>query len=71
MALQAGGLSYIQLQELMLSLRNRTIHKCDVSNVCNTLEINIELVSSRTGGKSCAVEHYPKSPHIEYNENIK
>ena len=53
LALQAGGLSYIQLQELILTLRNRPTHKCDLFNVCNTLEINIEVVSIRTGGKSC------------------
>ena len=71
MALQAGGLSDIQLQELILTLRNRTIHKCDLSNVCNTLEINIELISIRNDGKKSDVEHYPKSPHIEYNETYK
>ena len=71
LALQAGGLSYIKLQELILTLRNRTIHKCDVSKVCNTLEINIELISIRTDGKKSGVEHYPKSPHIEYNDTYK
>ena len=54
----------------MLTLRNRTIHTCDLPNVCNTLETNIELIPIRTDGKSCVVEHYPKSPHIEYNGNI-
>ena len=48
LALQAGGLSDIKLQELILSLRNRHIHKCDLENVCNTLEIHIELISLRS-----------------------
>ena len=65
LALQASGLSYIQLQELTLTLRNRTIHKCDLSNVCNTLEINAEFISTRNDGKKSDVEHYPKSPHIK------
>ena len=68
MALQAGGLSYIKLQELISTFRNRTIHKCEVYNVCNTLETNIELNSIRNDGKESDVEHYPKSPHIESNE---
>ena len=64
LALHAGGLSYIQLHELILTLRNRTIHKCDLSNVCNTLNINIDLISIRNDGKTNDVEHYPRSPHI-------
>ena len=71
MALQAGGLSDIQLQELILTLRYRTIRKCDLSNVCNTLEINIEYIPIRNDGKKSDVEHYPKSPHIGYNETYK
>ena len=39
--------------------------------MCNTLEINIELISIRNDGKKSDVEHYPKSPHIEYNETYK
>ena len=38
LALQAGGLSDIKLQEIILSLRNRHIHKCDLSKVCNVLK---------------------------------
>ena len=57
LALQAGGLSDIKLQELMLTLRNRTIHKCDLSNVCDTLEIHIEPISWRSDGEG-RVEHY-------------
>ena len=38
LALKAGGLSNIKLQHLILTLRNRTIHKCDLTNVCNALE---------------------------------
>ena len=68
LALQAGGLSDVKLQELILTLRNRTIHKCDLTNVCNTLEINIELISIRSDGKNCIVEHYPTSPYIQYDE---
>ena len=68
LALQAGGLSYIKLQELILTVRNHHIHKCDLSNLCNTLEINIELISIRNDGKKSDVDHYPQSPHIEYDE---
>ena len=70
LALQSGRLSDIKLQELILTLRSRHIHKCDLSNLCNTLEINIEIISIRTDGKKSGVEHYPQSPHIEYGENI-
>ena len=70
LALQAGGLSDIILQDLILISRNRTIHKCDLPNVCNTWEINIEFIPIRNDGGSCGVEHYSKSPYIRYNENI-
>ena len=56
LALQAGGLSYIKLQELVLTL-NRHIHRCDLYNLCYTLEINIELVSTRNDGKKSDVYH--------------
>ena len=69
LALQAGGLSDTKLQELVLTFRNRHIHKCDLSNLCNTLEINIELISIRNDGKKSDVDHYPQSSHIEYDEN--
>ena len=69
LALQAGGLSDTKLQELIITLRNRHIHKCELSNVCNALELNIELISIRTDGKKSDVEHYPQSPYIEYDEN--
>ena len=52
LALQAGGLSDIKLQELILSSRNRHIHTCDLENVCNTLEIHIELISIKADGLS-------------------
>ena len=68
LALQAGGLSDNKLQELILTLRNRTVHKCDLTNVCNALEININLISIRNDGKKSDVEHYPTSPHINYDE---
>ena len=59
LALQSGGLSDIKLQELILTLRNRHIHKCDLFNLCNTLEIHIELISLKSDGGS-RVEHYGK-----------
>ena len=64
LALQSGGLSNIKLQELILSLRNRHIHKCDLVNVCNTSEIHIELRSLRSNGGN-RVEHYGK----DFGEN--
>ena len=70
LALEAGGLSDIKLQELILTLRNRPIHKCDLSNVCNVFGININLISIRDDGKKSDVEHYPSSPHINYDESI-
>ena len=69
LALQAGGLSDIKLQGLVLTLRNRHVHKCGLSNLCNTLEINIELVSIRNDGKKSDADNYPQSPHIDYDEN--
>ena len=69
LALKAVGLSDVKLQELILSSRNRHIHKCDLSNLCNTLEINIELISIRSDGKKSDVDHYPQSPRIEFAEN--
>ena len=55
---------------MILALRNRTIHKCGLPGVCNTQEINIELISIKNDGKKND-EHYPKSPRIEYNETYK
>ena len=69
-ALEAGGVSDVKLQQLILALRNRTIHKCDLSNVCNVLEINVDLISLRDGNETCRVEHYPQYPSVEYDENI-
>ena len=59
LALQSGGLSYIKLQELILSLRNRHVQECGLENVCNTLKIRIEIISLRSDGES-RVEHYGK-----------
>ena len=67
LALQAGGLSDVKLQELILTLRNRHIHKCDLSNVCDTLEIHIELISLRNDGETNRVEHYGKDFAEKYN----
>ena len=66
LASQAGGLSDVKLQELMLSLRNRHIYKCDLENVCKTLEIHIELISLRSNGEN-RVEHYGKDFDGKYN----
>ena len=66
LALQVGGLSDINLQELILTLKNRTIHKCDLSNACDTLEIHIELIALRSDGES-RVEHYGKEFDEQYN----
>ena len=60
LALQAGGLSDIKLQELLSTLRNRTFHKCVLSNVCNTLEINIEITPIRNDGKKVMLNTTPK-----------
>ena len=56
-------MSDIKLQQLILTLRNRTIHKCDLKNVCDALQINIELNSIRND-EIRRVEHYGK----EYDE---
>ena len=67
MLYQPGGLSDIELQELVLSLRNRHVHKCDLENVCNTLETHIELISLRSDGETNRVEHYGKYFDEKYN----
>ena len=67
-ALEEGGLSDVKLQQLVLTLRNRTIHKCDLSNVCNVLEVNVEIISLRNDNEKCRVEHYPMHPYVEYDE---
>ena len=67
LALKAGGLSNIRLQHLILTLRNRIIHKCDLSNVCNALDINIELFHLDDVGDS-RVGHYP-APYIDVQSN--
>ena len=71
LASEAGGLSDVKLQELILTLRNRTIHKCDISNVCDVLEIKIELISPRDDNEKCRVEHYPQYSSVEYDEQYK
>ena len=48
-------------------MRNRHIHKCDLSNVCDTLEIHIELISLRNDGETNRVEHYGKDFDEKYN----
>ena len=65
LALQAGAWSDIKLQELILTLRNRTIHKCGLSNVCDTLEIRIELLSNKHDGLS-RIEHYGEDFDIQF-----
>ena len=69
LALEAGGLSDIKLQQLMLTLRNRAVHKCNLSNVCDALEIHIELISLRDDG-TCRVEHYGKDYEETYNVGL-
>ena len=59
LALQAGGLSDIKLQDLISSLRNRHTHKYDLENVCNTLGIHIELIPIKADGLS-RIKHYGK-----------
>ena len=60
LALKASGLSQIKLQHLILIIRSRSIHKCDLTNVCNDLEINIELVSLKDAEvNKNRTEHYP------------
>ena len=39
LALEAGGVSDIKFQHVILTLRNRTIHKCGLTNVCNVLDV--------------------------------
>ena len=67
LALKAGGLSDIELQHLVLFLRNRTVHKCDLHNVCNVLETDIELTSLKDEDGNSRVEHYPP-PYIDFQE---
>ena len=66
--MQAGGLSDIKIQPLILTLRNRTIHKCGLTHVCNALETNIELTSLNGAEVKSRTEHYPAG--IELQENI-
>ena len=70
LALKTGGLSDIKLQHLILSLRNRTIHKCDLTNVCNVLEINIELLSLKGAEVKSRTEHYPAGIDFQEQYNI-
>jgi len=51
-------MSDIKLQQLILTLRNRTIHKWDLESVCDVLQINIELISLRNDVISNTVQHY-------------
>ena len=66
LALKAGGLSDIKLQELVLTLKNRHIHKCDLSKVCDALNIHIELISIKNDGL-CRNEHYGKDYDEKYD----
>ena len=40
-------------------MRNGTINTCDLENVCNVLELHIELIPLRSNGEN-RVEHYGK-----------
>ena len=68
-ALECGGLSYIKLQLLILTLRTRTVHTCDLENVCVVVEINFEFTSMRNYGH-CRVEHYPHNTIYEESYNL-
>ena len=65
LALKAGGLPDVELQQLILTLRNRTIHKCDLIHVCDVLEIQIEIIAIRNDGHN-RVEHYGKKYEEKY-----
>ena len=65
LALTAGGLSNIKVQHLILTLRSRTIHTCDSTEVCNALETNIEPFSLKYEDGNPRVEHDP-SPYIDF-----
>ena len=56
---------------MILTLRNQTIHKCDLSNFCNVFEIDNALVLLRDDNAQCRVEHYPQHPSIAYDETCK
>ena len=71
LALLAGGLSDIKLQQLVSTLRNGAIHKCDVYEICNELEINIKLISLKHDSVESRVEHYPMHPHKEDDETYE
>ena len=63
LALEQGGLSDVKLQQLILTLKNRTIHICDLNKVCDTITIKIKLTTLRNDGTH-GVENYGK----EYTE---
>ena len=50
---------------MVLTLRNRTIHKCDLENVCEALHIQIEIISIRSD-ENTRVEHYGKEYEEKY-----
>ena len=54
-----------QITGININIKNLTIHKCDLSNVCDTLEIHIELISIENGGLS-RIEHYGKDFDEKY-----
>ena len=58
-------MSDIKLQQVELTLRNKTIHNCDLENVCDALEIQIEIISIRNDGNT-RVEHYGKTYEEKY-----
>ena len=70
LALKAGGLSYIKLQHLISTFRNRTIHKCDSTNECNALEMNIEFLSLKGAEVKSRTEHYPAGIDFQEQYNI-
>ena len=70
LTLKASGLSYIKLQHLILTLRNRTIHKCDLTNVCNVSETNIELISLKDAEVKSRTEHFPAGIEVQEIYNM-
>ena len=66
LALEQGGLSYVKLQQLILTLRNRTIHICDLNKVCDTITIKIKLTTLRNDGTH-RIENYGKDYTEQYD----
>ena len=64
------GYHILYLQHIILTLRNRTIHKCVLTNVWNVSEINIELISLKDAEVKSRTEHYPAGIDVQGTYNI-